>query len=126
MAKVALIVAVLFAAIAGAAWMWLDYAVGGLCGNTVVEEAVSPSGMKRAILFERSCGATTGFSSQLSILAAKANFPNDGGNAFVAEGYPEGYELRWLDDSTLQVIGVKGRVFKRESQVSGISVRYEE
>jgi hypothetical protein len=125
MAKVGFIIAVVIAAIAGAVWLGLDYAVGDLCGNTIVEEAVSPSGTKRAVLFERSCGATTGFSSQLSIVGASTDLPNDGGNVFIADGYPDGYEVRWLDDSSLQITGVKGEVFKRESQVSGVSIRYE-
>src|SRR5262245_47820324 len=122
MAKVALTLAVVVGAIAGAAWLWFDYSG---CANTIVEEASSPSGAKRAVLFERSCGATTGFSSQLSIVAANIELPDDGGNVFVADGPPEGYVVRWLDDSTLQVTGVKGNELKRESQVSGVSIRYD-
>jgi hypothetical protein len=47
------------------------------------------------------------------------------GNAFVAEGYPDGYRLLWLDATTLKVIGVKGHVFKNETHVSGVNIRYE-
>jgi hypothetical protein len=125
MAKVALVVVGIIAGIAGAALLWTDWMLSDLCGNTVIAEAVSPSGKTKAVLFERSCGATTGFSSQLSIVAAHGNLRNDSGNAFIADGYPEGYSLRWLDDSTLELTGVTGRVHKREPQISGVEIHYE-
>jgi hypothetical protein len=124
-AKIGLAVIGGIIAVACAAWLWLDHSLSGLCGNTVIEEVASPSGSMKAVLFERSCGATTGFSSQLSVVDADASLRNVGGNTFVAEGYPEGYSLRWLDDSTLEVAGVKGQVFKRESRVLGVEIRYQ-
>ncbi len=109
--------------IGGIAALWIG--LRDLCANSIVVEAVSPSGEKKAVLFERSCGATTGFSSQLSVISANADLSNEGGNAYVAGGYPEGYELRWLDNSTLQVSGVKGDVRKRDSRVSGVDIHYQ-
>ena len=38
------------------------------CGNDVVARIPSPSGSQQVIVFERDCGATTGFSTQVSVL----------------------------------------------------------
>ena len=41
-----------------------------LCGNTLLAETPSPEGNLRAVVFERNCGATTSFSTQVSVDAA--------------------------------------------------------
>lgn len=48
--------------------------VGDFCGNKVLARVSSPAGQHVAIVFERDCGATTGFSTQVSILDARACF----------------------------------------------------
>ncbi|HEY0281498.1 MAG TPA: hypothetical protein VGC27_02615 [Rhizomicrobium sp.] len=55
------------------------------CENTVVKSVVSPDGRHKAVLFQRNCGATTGFSSQVSIIPASLWLPDHSGNAFVAD-----------------------------------------
>ncbi len=62
---------------------WGD-GLGGGCGNTVVKTARSPDGQLDVVLFERSCGATTGFSTQISIVPA-GDLPDGGGNVFVTD-----------------------------------------
>ena len=125
MTKAVLIILASIGVVVGGGWLALEWFARGMCGNRLVAEAISPSRAKKAVLFERSCGATTGFSSQVSVIPASAELRNASGNAFVADGHPVGYELRWVDDSTLQIIGVNGRVFKRESRVSGVAITYE-
>jgi hypothetical protein len=56
-----------------------------LCGNTVLKSLSSPDGKLKAVVFERDCGATTGFSTQLSVLGAGDPLPNDEGNIFIAD-----------------------------------------
>jgi len=53
------------------------------CRNTVVDRALSPDGMHAAVLFERDCGATTGFSTQVSVLGRDSRVSN--GNVFIAD-----------------------------------------
>jgi len=53
------------------------------CVNTVVESVASPDNEWSAVLFERSCGATTGFSSQVSVVRSGSALPDRAGNAFV-------------------------------------------
>src|ERR1700754_1351805 len=54
------------------------------CGNDVIARSRSPSGRLDAVMFNRDCGATTGFSTQVSIVGPGGN-PTGGGNAFRAD-----------------------------------------
>jgi len=56
----------------------------GDCENTILSEAGSPNGRLNAVLFERYCGATTGLSTQVSVLRSGIR-PDVSGNAFVAD-----------------------------------------
>ena len=55
------------------------------CGNDLVREVRSPSGKMKAVVFERDCGATTGFSTQVSLLLSNKSLPNESGNLFIAD-----------------------------------------
>jgi hypothetical protein len=94
------------------------------CENRVTHEAKS-SGTKRAVVFSRECGATTGFSSHLSILDAQQALPDEAGNAAVLGGRDTIRGVRWADATTLVVEVVKGaEVFERKAQVAGVKVDY--
>jgi hypothetical protein len=87
------------------------------------------------VLFHRDCGATTAFSSQVSVTRAGA-VVSGGGNLFVADtdhgnarasawGGPW-VELRWLSPQRLLIRYDKAaRVFKREASTAGVAVTYE-
>src|SRR4051812_3963383 len=45
------------------------------CKNQIIKEIPSPNGQFKVILFERGCGATTGFNTQVSVLPAGADLP---------------------------------------------------
>jgi hypothetical protein len=82
----------LVAIVAGAfVSIYLAVAVGGFllagngCENEVLAEVVAPDASARAVVFQRSCGATTGFSTQVSILPAGAELSSEPGNAFVSD-----------------------------------------
>ena len=63
---------------------FLEAALDGVCDNTVVRSEESPDGRFKAVLFERSCGATTGFSSQISVIGREDELGNEAGNVFIA------------------------------------------
>ena len=71
-------------AILTASLLVLTQPCSGLCGNDVIEEVVSPNGKTKALVFQRDCGATTGFSTQISILSYQARLPDKPGNVFIA------------------------------------------
>lgn len=82
------------------------------CVNTIVETLPSPDAAWNAFLFERSCGATTNFTSQVSVLPSGRSLPDTSGNAFVsmrgetAGTTPWGGPLvavRWTGERQLEV-----------------------
>ena len=99
------------------------------CGNTVASRLLSPDGKHAAILFERNCGATTGFSTQVSIVAANAS-PGGKGNTYIANGgstpAPWGgpwARIRWLGPNRLEIsYDPTSRIALQESQVAGVSI----
>lgn len=55
------------------------------CENTQVFSRQSPDGRHMAILFERSCGATSGFTTQISIVGEGQHQAAGAGNIFSAD-----------------------------------------
>lgn len=106
------------------------------CGNDIAKERPSPDGRMKAVLFSRDCGASTDFSSQISILRADEAL-SGGGNAFSADsdhgaaktgswGGPT-VEIAWISASTLSVsYASRARIFKSEREVNGVSLAYAE
>ena len=59
------------------------------CGNYPYQEIYSPDHAYKVVVFQMDCGATTGFSTQASILSASQDLANSSGNMFDIEGHPE-------------------------------------
>ena len=105
------------------------------CENELISTADAPTGDLKAVLFQRDCGATTGFSSQVS-LTKSDGAPYGAGNVFVADadhgranaaswGGPW-VELHWLSPQHLLVrYDANARVFKNNESVSGVRISYE-
>jgi hypothetical protein len=105
------------------------------CANEVISETASRTG-SRAVVFVRSCGATTGFGTHVSVLAAGEKLPVDGGNIFIAHsdhGRTKtgrqgelNVQARWAADKQLIIKYPKGaRLFRSEERLGEISVVYE-
>ena len=105
------------------------------CGNTIISRMSSPDGQHDAAMFQRDCGATTGFSTQVSIL--NTGQPLSGpGNVFRADnnhgaaragewGGPWA-EIKWLSPNHLLVrYAAKSRLFEQGHYVSGIKITYQ-
>ena len=75
-----------------------------LCGNEQLTQHESPSGDLKVVVFQRGCGATTGYSIQGSILESNEELENESGNLFVvgedAFGRPS---VDWIDDHELKL-----------------------
>jgi hypothetical protein len=117
------------------ATLYFSSLFGSTCANEVIKEVVSPDGKKKVVLFQRSCGATTGFSAQASVLSAGRTLPNDGGNVFSADtnhgaapsGPGGGPELAasWVGPNELVLEHhARARVFKAEASVGDTHVRF--
>jgi hypothetical protein len=111
------------------------YSLPSPCGNDVIDEVRSPDGRYRIVIFQRDCGATTGFSTQLSLLKADEELPNESGNVFIADtqhgiapsgprGGPE-VHVQWLSGAAVSVTHhPAARVFESEALVEGIHFVY--
>ncbi|NUO64271.1 MAG: hypothetical protein HOQ11_17710 [Gemmatimonadaceae bacterium] len=103
------------------------------CADRMLTESPSPDGSREAVIFERACGATTGFSTQVSVVDA-GRHPTGRGNVFIADtdhglapagpgGGPE-VRVRWLGPHTLEVrYHPRARVFQTESRPRGLELR---
>jgi hypothetical protein len=101
----------------------------GLCRNEEMKRIASSDGTLEAVVFQRDCGATTDFSTQISVVRVHTNLPSRAGNAYVADrdrgrapaakwGGPPA-SVRWLDARTLEVrYDPNSRVFFKAASVS--------
>lgn len=55
------------------------------CGNDEVARVPSPDVKYEAVVFQRDCGATTDFSTQISVLPKGDSLPGAVGNVFIAD-----------------------------------------
>ena len=104
------------------------------CENTVLQDIPSPDGRRHAVVFERSCGATTGFSTQVSVVPS-AREARGGGNVFSADTdhgkAPSGsgggpvVTARWIDRRTLEIAyDSAARVFGHETRHDDTDIHY--
>ncbi len=98
---------------------------GELCSNATIASVTSPSGAHKAVVFVRNCGATAGWSTQVSVLRSSESVQNQAGNALVVEG-KAAVTVRWQSASAVTLSGLSnGRLFKQEQSANGVSVTYE-
>ena len=96
-----------------------------LCENEAVSSTISPDGSKKAVTFLRGCGATSGDSTQLSIISGWRSIPSGSGNVLVIEGRPP-IQVSWASNSVITISKMgSGRIFKQILEMDGTSVRYE-
>jgi len=107
-----------------------------LCTNNIIQEYPSPNGKYKIVLFERDCGATTDFSSQVSLLKTNDNLKNEGGNLFVCDcdhgkaprakwGGPE-IRIHWINQDTLNISYHKNvRIFLKQFKLKKIFIKYD-
>lgn len=106
-----------------------------LCGNAPFAEVLSPAGNLKAVVFERDCGATTRFSTQVSVIKATNTLQNEGGNLFIADtnhdAAPSGpgggpaVRVVWLGPSALRIeYHPLAHVIRSEPSANGVKVEY--
>jgi hypothetical protein len=105
------------------------------CGNDIIRRIVAPGGQHSVVIFQRDCGATTGFSTQVSILGPRDRLEG-AGNAYRADddhgaaaagswGGPW-VEAQWIAPNQLLIrIAAKSRMFAQNTSVSGVRITYQ-
>jgi len=102
-----------------------------MCGNYTHEEYPSPGGKWKAVVFQRDCGATTGFSTQISILSSSESLENDTGNILIIDGHPDDVapSLNWITEQNLRInLKRTGSEYKAEESYgwfNKIQISYE-
>jgi len=105
------------------------------CTNEKLARASSPDGRHVAVMFERNCGTTTGFSTQISVLRT-GRTASGSGNVFVADSdhgavHQGGWsgalaDAVWLSPDHLLIrYAASSRIFKQTDRINGINVSYE-
>jgi hypothetical protein len=106
----------------------------GGCGNDLLKTISSPSGGRKLVIFQRDCGATTGFSTQASLLPARDRLRGSG-NVFIADtdhgrapsgpgGGPQ-LDARWIAEDMLELrYHPQARVFLADSVQPGVTIRF--
>lgn len=103
----------------------------GMCGNDIYKEYVSPNRKLKAVVFQRDCGATTGFSTQISVMAAKDDLKNEAGNTYIIDGHPSeaAPKLFWRNNNELIIYKpINGSEYKAEKSwgyLNKVNIIYE-
>jgi hypothetical protein len=106
-----------------------------MCGVSVVRRMTSPDGRLEAVVFERDCGATTEFATQLSVVQAGTAIKNDVGNLLMADsdhgrasldsGNVIHLRVEWVGSDSLVVrYDRRARIFRQNKRANGVSVSY--
>src|SRR5262245_58183565 len=126
---------VLILAIGTVAYLGLSSFDRGMCGASIVRRLPSPDGRLEAVIYERDCGATTDFGTNLSVVRAGAAVGNHAGNLFVADsdhgrapldsGNVIHLAVQWIGSNSLVVrYDRRVRVFQQHRAAQGVQIQY--
>lgn len=91
-----------------------------MCSNQIIEE-IQLKNRKRAIQFERNCGATTGYSYHLSIINNEDSLYNKPGNVYRSE---VNFHMEWLDNNLIVHEGTS-KANKKRTEYKGMQIQYK-
>ena len=104
------------------------------CGNDLLSSAQSPDARWNAVVFTRSCGATTGYGTQVSLLQPGRPLPDHAGNVFIVAGGngaptgPGGGPVVWVSwepgGRLVQTYHPAVRVFRQRSSHRAVFIEY--
>jgi hypothetical protein len=104
-----------------------------MCGNEILQELTAPYGKWKAVIFSRNCGATTGYSTHVSILPTTQPLTNTAGNVLITDIYASSpadeslpLEVQWLSRDTLSIrYAATAKTFTQAIHFEEISIHYE-
>ena len=114
------------AAAAGLTVMMFETMFGDLCGNEIFQHSRSPDGQYKVVVFLRNCGATTGLSTQVSILSGNDELSDsDVGNTLICSddfGRQE-IKMEWEGNKSLKLFySEQACNLSNEAEQTGIRV----
>ena len=116
-------------------FLFLNSMTSGWCGVQPLSATLSPDARHQVVTFEYDCGATTDFSTQVSLLQAGAGLPNRPGNVIGLDAYgdsaPRGpgggpiVRVKWLGIDSLEVsFDQRARVLFQNHIVHRVRISY--
>jgi len=105
---------------------WHRALVADLCGVAVHRIFPTPDAKAVLITFDVSCGATTPFSTQVSLLPSGVEFSREKYPAFfVVEGQHD-LAVHWRNDGEIEIVIPRNKqVYRQEPSANGIAVTYK-
>lgn len=118
------LIMILFACGVGVWWAWLnDY---GLCDVTEIAKVPSPQGDLVAIVFEKDCGATTSFNTQIALVRNDAWAHLLPLHAFVVVNERGNLHPVWVDNNKIRIsLPQNDEVYLREKHALGVTISYD-
>ncbi|MES9993823.1 MAG: hypothetical protein ABW098_17880 [Candidatus Thiodiazotropha sp.] len=119
----------------GGFWLFPNYTADKMCGNQIIDTYELPKANVHVVVFQRDCGATTGFSTQISLLEIGQDLANKSGNIFSADtdhgkapsvegGGPE-VRVEVVSGSHIKIFHhPKARVFNNQKQWKKVFIEY--
>lgn len=99
-----------------------------LCENDPYAKSTSPDGKQVATLFVRGCGATTGWSAQVSVHPSSRKLDNRIGNIIVTRGPTKltEWQLKWQTSDHLLIVMPNGtQIVRVVEKLDSISIEIE-
>lgn len=97
----------------------------GECGDTIKAEVSSPDGRYVAAVFERNCGATTDYSTLVTLRETSQPFaPKKQGWVLALSGQVD-VTLAWSSDRVIRVGAEGGEVFRKEPTWRDVRISYD-
>lgn len=101
------------------------------CGDTVLSNIKSPDGLYSATLYERNCGATTGFSTLITVSnAGQMATPDDDDHVVFIASVPPVLRLRWESSTVLSIASPDGapiparEIFRQQKNWNRVQILY--
>ncbi|WPP49079.1 hypothetical protein [Catalinimonas niigatensis] len=126
---------VLFFAFAFGLLTCVGVAVDDMCGNEIIQEIPSPNRKLKAVIFTRNCGATTGYSTHISLLPVTQKLLNTGGNILITSGNGNApswefggvpVEVVWISKYSLKIsYPGEAKTFTKETNFDEVAIVYE-
>lgn len=104
------------------------------CSNSVLKQIVSPDKKYKAIIFTRDCGATTGFSTQLSLVNYESTLENERGNVLIISDKADGpsfenggaeVQASWNNEKELVIFyNTSVETFAKQTKFENLKITY--
>lgn len=84
------------------------------CSDSVITESESPDGRYSATFFERDCGATTDYTSLVSLRESRRDFDAENADLVVVVEGRYHIEMQWTSRRSLLIDPGDGEIFRHE------------